>query len=67
VLEGALTFEGADGPVVVPLGGFVLAPAGVEHGFRNHTDAPVLLLNIHAPAGFDRRFLAERGEGPRAR
>ena len=60
VLEGELTFEGAEGPVTAPAGTFVLAPPGVLHGFHNRTGEPVRLLNIHAPAGFDRRFLADR-------
>jgi quercetin dioxygenase-like cupin family protein len=61
VLEGEITFVGADGePIAAPAGTFVLAPPGVEHGFHNRTGEPVLLLNIHAPAGFDRRFLADR-------
>jgi mannose-6-phosphate isomerase-like protein (cupin superfamily) len=34
----------------------VLAPPGVEHGFRNAGSVPVRMLNIHAPAGFDRRI-----------
>jgi mannose-6-phosphate isomerase-like protein (cupin superfamily) len=29
---------------------------GVEHGFRNDRDEPLRFLNIHAPAGFDRRI-----------
>jgi hypothetical protein len=28
----------------------------VEHGFRNDHAVPVPMLNIHAPAGFDRRI-----------
>jgi hypothetical protein len=28
----------------------------VEHGFRNDHADPVRMLNIHAPAGFDRRI-----------
>ena len=35
---------------------FVLVPSGVEHGFRNNTTEPVRILNIHAPAGIDRRI-----------
>jgi hypothetical protein len=31
-------------------------PPGVEHGFRNDQAGPVRMLNIHAPAGFDRRI-----------
>ena len=42
--------------VVAPPGTFVLAPSGVEHGFRNDGAVPVRMLNIHAPAGFDRRI-----------
>jgi mannose-6-phosphate isomerase-like protein (cupin superfamily) len=36
-------------------GAFVLVPPGVAHGFRNDGRVPVRMLNIHAPAGFDRR------------
>jgi mannose-6-phosphate isomerase-like protein (cupin superfamily) len=56
ILEGEMTFIfGADEVTAVP-GTFVLAPSGVEHGFRNDGDSPVRMLNIHAPAGFDRRI-----------
>jgi mannose-6-phosphate isomerase-like protein (cupin superfamily) len=40
--------------IVVPHGTFVLIPPGVVHGFRNDGDVPVRMLNVHAPAGFDR-------------
>jgi mannose-6-phosphate isomerase-like protein (cupin superfamily) len=33
-----------------------LVPPGVEHGFRIDGAEPVRILNIHAPAGFDRRI-----------
>ncbi len=56
ILEGEMTFIfGADEVTAAP-GTFVLAPSGVEHGFRNDGDSPVRMLNIHAPAGFDRRI-----------
>jgi quercetin dioxygenase-like cupin family protein len=56
ILEGELTFVlGAD-DVAAPPGTFVLVPPGVVHGFRNDGDLPVRILNIHAPAGFDRRI-----------
>jgi mannose-6-phosphate isomerase-like protein (cupin superfamily) len=56
ILEGEMTFFfGADEAVAGP-GTFVLAPSGVAHGFRNDCAAPVRMLNIHAPAGFDRRI-----------
>jgi mannose-6-phosphate isomerase-like protein (cupin superfamily) len=56
ILEGEMTFvvEGAD--VAAPPGTFVLVPPGVEHGFRNDGEIPVRMLNLHAPAGFDRRI-----------
>ena len=60
ILEGELTFTVAGDEVAAPPGTFVLVPPGVVHGFRNDGAAPVRMLNIHAPAGFDRRIgLAE--------
>jgi quercetin dioxygenase-like cupin family protein len=56
ILEGELTFELGGEDVRAPAGTFVLVPPGVEHGFRNDGLAPVRILNIHAPAGFDRRI-----------
>jgi mannose-6-phosphate isomerase-like protein (cupin superfamily) len=57
VLEGELVFEVEGEEVVAVPGTFVLIPPGVEHTFENRTDTEVRLLNIHAPAGFDRRLL----------
>ena len=56
ILDGEMTFvvEGED--VQAPPGTFVLVPPGVEHGFRNDGAIPVRMLNIHAPAGYDRRI-----------
>jgi mannose-6-phosphate isomerase-like protein (cupin superfamily) len=56
IVEGELTFVIGDETVTAPPGTFVLAPPGVEHGFRNDGARPVRMLNIHAPAGFDRRI-----------
>jgi mannose-6-phosphate isomerase-like protein (cupin superfamily) len=56
ILEGELTFFFGDDEAVAPPGTFVLIPPGIEHGFRNDRDEPVRMLNIHAPAGFDRRI-----------
>jgi mannose-6-phosphate isomerase-like protein (cupin superfamily) len=55
ILEGEMIFtvEGKD--VGAPPGTFVLVPPGTEHAFRNKGATPVRMLNIHAPAGFDRR------------
>jgi mannose-6-phosphate isomerase-like protein (cupin superfamily) len=56
ILEGELTFTFGPEEVPAPPGTFVLIPPGLEHGFRNDGDVPVRMLNIHAPAGFDRRI-----------
>jgi mannose-6-phosphate isomerase-like protein (cupin superfamily) len=56
ILQGEMTFMLGDERVSAPPGTFVLVPPGVEHGFRNEHDEPVRMLNIHAPAGFDRRI-----------
>jgi mannose-6-phosphate isomerase-like protein (cupin superfamily) len=56
IVEGELTFMFAGRDVSAPPGTFVLVPPGVEHAFRNDGDRPVRMLNVHAPAGFDRRI-----------
>ena len=55
ILEGEMTFVLGAERVTAPPGTFVLVPPGVLHGFRNEGDGPVRMLNVHAPAGFDRR------------
>src|SRR4051812_33117378 len=42
--------------VAAPPGTSVLVPPGNEHGFRNDGATPVRMVNVHAPAGFDRRI-----------
>jgi mannose-6-phosphate isomerase-like protein (cupin superfamily) len=59
VLDGELTFLLDEGDVAAPTGTFVLVPPRVRHTFRNALDRPTRVLNIHAPAGFDRRLLAD--------
>jgi len=58
ILEGEMTFffGDEDEEAVAPPGTFVLVPPGVRHGFRNPGRGPVRMLNVHAPAGFDRRI-----------
>ena len=58
ILEGEMTFffGDEDEETVAPPGTFVLVPPGVRHGFRNPGPGPVRMLNVHAPAGFDRRI-----------
>ena len=61
ILDGELVFLLGDDEVLCPAGTFVLVPPGVEHTWHNRTEADVRMLNIHAPAGFDKRLLGERG------
>ena len=56
ILEGEMTFVLSGEEVAAPPGTFVLVPPGVRHGFRNDGDRAVRMLNLHAPAGFDRRI-----------
>ena len=56
ILEGEMTFLLGDDAVPAPPGTFVLVPPGIVHAFRNDGSTPVRMLNIHAPAGFDRRI-----------
>ena len=56
VLDDEIVFGVGDEEVVAAAGTFVLVPPGVEHTFRNPTDDPVRILNVHAPAGFDLRL-----------
>ena len=56
ILDGEMTFVSEGEDVPASSGTFVLVPPGVEHGFRNEGKVPVRMLNIHAPAGFDRRI-----------
>jgi mannose-6-phosphate isomerase-like protein (cupin superfamily) len=56
ILEGELTFQFGGEEASAQPGTFVLVPPGVEHGFRNDSEVPVRMLNIHAPAGFDHRI-----------
>jgi len=60
ILEGELTFVLGDEELLAGPGTFVLVPPDVVHGFRNDGARAVRMLNVHAPAGFDRRIgLAE--------
>jgi mannose-6-phosphate isomerase-like protein (cupin superfamily) len=56
IVDGEMTFIFGNQRVTAPPGTFVLVPPGVEHGFENRDNRPVRMLNIHAPAGFDRRI-----------
>ena len=59
ILDDEMTFLLGDDEVAAPAGTVVLVPPGVLHTFANRTDRPVRMLNIHAPAGFDRRLMED--------
>ena len=59
VLDDEIVFILGEEEIAAPAGTFVLVPPGTLHTFANRTDKPVRMLNIHAPAGFDRRLLGD--------
>jgi len=66
VLEGELEFHVGDEVFLATPGSYVLAPPNVVHHFRNVSDTPARVLNLHTPGGFAqyRRELAElRAQG----
>ena len=56
VLEGEFKFQVAETVTRATPGTFVLVPRGVEHSFRNPTDAPAKLLGIFSPSGAEEAF-----------
>ena len=56
VLEGELTFHIEDLKIVVPSGGFVHAPKGIPHSFKNEGTTPVKTLTSAVPAGLEKFF-----------
>ncbi len=56
MLEGELVFTVDGEEIVAGPGTFVLVPPDVPHTFANRGEAPARFVNVHAPAGFDRRL-----------
>ena len=52
ILDGELEIHVGDEVVNATPGTYVLAPPRVVHWFRNTSDAPARLLNLHTPGGF---------------
>jgi quercetin dioxygenase-like cupin family protein len=52
ILEGEVEFHVGDEIVNGTVGTYVLAPPNVVHYFRNVSDRPARLLNLHTPGGF---------------
>ena len=54
VLEGTLTLRVGEDTLLAEAGTSACFPPGVAHTFLNPGDAPVRVLNINAPGGWDR-------------
>jgi quercetin dioxygenase-like cupin family protein len=52
VLEGELEIHLGDATFHATPGSYALAPPHVVHWFRNESDAPTRVLNLHTPGGF---------------
>jgi quercetin dioxygenase-like cupin family protein len=52
VLDGEVEFHVGDKVVHATPGSYILAPPSVVHWFRNLSDRPVRMLNLHTPGGF---------------
>jgi len=52
VLDGEMEFHVGEEVLHGTPGAYVLAPPNVVHWFRNVSDAPVRMLNLHTPGGF---------------
>ena len=61
VLEGEVEFHVGDKIFTATPGSYVLAPPTVVHSFRNVSDEPVRMLNLHTPGGFA-QYRRELGE-----
>jgi mannose-6-phosphate isomerase-like protein (cupin superfamily) len=66
VLEGAMTMRVGDEHRTLGPGDFAVAPPGTVHTFANESESPVRMLNVLAPAGFERylKELAALGDRP---
>jgi uncharacterized cupin superfamily protein len=54
VLEGSLTLRIEDETLIAEAGSFACFPPGVAHTFLNASSAPVRVLNVNSPGGWDR-------------
>jgi quercetin dioxygenase-like cupin family protein len=66
VLEGELEFHVGEEVFRAIAGAYVLAPPNVVHWFRNVSDRPARMLNLHTPGGFAeyrRQLAALREQG----
>jgi mannose-6-phosphate isomerase-like protein (cupin superfamily) len=59
LLDGELTFTVENETLTAEPGTLVLVPPGLVHTFENKGSEPARFLNIHAPAGFDKRLMSD--------
>jgi mannose-6-phosphate isomerase-like protein (cupin superfamily) len=66
VLEGTMAMRVGDEHRTLGAGDFALAPPGTVHTFANESESPVRMLNVLAPAGFERylKELSALGDRP---
>ena len=65
VLDGVLTMQVGDEVHDLGPGTFVCAPPGVVHTFSNRSDAPVRVLNLQTPGGWE-SYIRELGEAAKS-
>ena len=56
VMEGTASILIGDAWITAPAGSFLRIPATMTHDFANRTEAPVGLLNIFIPGGFEQNM-----------
>jgi mannose-6-phosphate isomerase-like protein (cupin superfamily) len=56
VIEGTMSFLIEDRWIDASRGSFVLAPAGVTHGFRNRSSDRAGVLNVSIPGDFEQHM-----------
>ena len=66
VLEGALTFFWGSEKKEAVAGSYLFHPRGTPHGFRVEGDAPVRILYLAIPAGFDRFVIEQELPAPKS-
>ena len=67
VLEGEIGFRSNDKEVVLAAGGYIVKPRGEVHAMWNAGSTPARMIEIIAPAGFERffrEFVALTDAGP---
>ena len=56
VLDGEIGFRSEDQEVVLGAGGYIVKPRGEVHAMWNAGSAPARMIEVIAPAGFERFF-----------